>query len=165
MSANLLKTEMEVDIGISTEHRKQIADGLSRLLADSYYLYLKSQNYHWNVTGKLFHPLHELFQEHYEDLAEAIDEIAERIRTLGFYAPGTFKEFGQLTSLKEDSDVPEAMEMIKNLVTAHETVIKTARSVLPVCNDAEDEATLDLLTGRLDFHSKAAWMLRSHLND
>lgn len=165
MSATVLKPEMEVDIGISEEHRKQIAEGLSRILADTYFLYLKSQNYHWNVTGKLFNPLHEMFQEHYEDMAQAIDDIAERIRTLGYYSPGTFKQFAELTSIKEDSDIPDAEDMIRNLVHAHETVLKTLRAVLPACNDAEDEATLDLVTGRLDFHSKTAWMLRSHLNE
>lgn len=164
MTETIVKREMEVDIGITEEHRKQIAEGLSRLLADSYYLYLKTQNYHWNVTGQLFQSLHEMFQQHYENIAEANDVIAERIRTLGYYSPGTFREFSKLTSIEEDTDVPEAMEMVRNLVHAHEAVIKTARSILPVCDDADDEATIDLLTERLDFHSKTAWMLRSHLS-
>ncbi len=165
MADTILKSEMEVDIGISEEHRKQIAEGLSHLLADSYYLYLKTQNYHWNVTGQLFQPLHELFQQHYENIAEANDEIAERIRALGYFSPGTFKEFSKLTSIEEDSDIPDAKDMIRNLVHAHETVIKTVRNILPACQDADDEATIDLLTQRLEFHSKTAWMLRSHLND
>ena len=159
---NGVKT-MEVNIGISEANREKIAKGLSNVLADSYLLYLKTHNYHWNVTGELFHQLHEQFEEQYTELAEAIDEIAERIRALGFRAPGTFKEFNEITSIEEDTDQPKAMEMVKRLAQANEQVIRTAREALKPANEAEDEATVDLLTERLTVHSKTAWMLRSHL--
>jgi starvation-inducible DNA-binding protein len=155
--------KMDINIGISNEDRKSIAEGLSRLLADSYMVYLKSHNYHWNVTGKLFHSLHEMFEEHYTELAGAIDEIAERIRAIGYRAPGSFKEFSELTSIEEDTDQPDALEMVRRLAVDHETILRTAREILPACEKASDEATLDLVTGRLDIHSKTAWMLRSHL--
>ncbi len=157
------KEKMDINIGISEDHRKKIAEGLARVLADSYMVYLKSHNYHWNVTGKLFHSLHEMFEEQYTELASAVDEIAERIRVLGFRAPGTFREFSELTSIEEDTDQPDAMEMVQRLTEDHETILKTARKVIEDCGKADDEATLDLLTGRLETHSKAAWMLRSHL--
>jgi len=157
------RKHMEVNIGISKENRKKIADGLSQVLADSYMAYLKTHNYHWNVTGQNFHSLHEQFEEQYTELAEAIDEIAERIRSLGFRAPGSFREFTQITSIKEDTDQPEALEMVRRLAVDNETILRTARSVLPACEEAEDEATIDLLTERLHVHSKTAWMLRSHL--
>ncbi|HET8866216.1 MAG TPA: Dps family protein [Gracilimonas sp.] len=157
--------KMEVNIGISEEHREKIAAGLSKVLADSYLLYLKTHNYHWNVTGELFHQLHEQFEEQYTELAEAIDEIAERIRAIGFRAPGSFKEFNEITSIEEDSDQPKAKEMVKRLAKANEQVIRTAREALKPANEAEDEATLDLLTERLTVHSKTAWMLRSHLEE
>lgn len=156
---------MEVHIGIDEDKREKIADGLSKVLADSYMLYLKTHNYHWNVTGNLFHQLHEQFEQQYTELAEAIDIIAERIRALGFRAPGSFKEFSQLTSVKEETDNPKAMEMVKRLAQANEQVIRTAREALAPANDAEDEATIDLLTERLSVHSKTAWMLRSHLEE
>lgn len=155
--------DMEVNIGISEEDRKIIADELSKVLADTYILYLQTHNYHWNVTGKLFHSLHEQFEEQYTELAEAVDEIAERIRALGYKAPGTFKEFHELTSLEEDTESPEALEMVRRLALGNEQVLRTARRALKSVNKAEDEATLDLLTQRLHIHSKAAWMLRSHL--
>lgn len=154
---------MEINIGISEENRKKIADELSRVLADSYMLYLRTHNYHWNVTGELFHSLHEQFEEQYTELATAIDEIAERIRALGHKAPGTFKEFQKLTSLEESVEEPEAMEMVRRLAVGNEQVIRTAREALKPANEAEDEATIDLLTQRLHVHSKTAWMLRSHL--
>ncbi|MDZ7659998.1 MAG: Dps family protein [Fodinibius sp.] len=154
---------MEINIGISEENRKEIADALSRVLADSYMLYLKTHNYHWNVTGELFHSLHEQFEEQYTELAEAIDEIAERIRALGYRAPGTFQEFNELTSVDEQQDEPEAMEMVRRLAVGNEQVLRTARQALEPANEAEDEATIDLLTERLKVHSKTAWMLRSHL--
>lgn len=157
--------EMEVNIGISKEHREKIAKGLSKVLADSYLLYLKTHNYHWNVTGELFHQLHEQFEEQYTELAEAIDVIAERIRAIGFRAPGSFKEFNEITSIAEDTDQPKAMEMVKRLAKANEQVIRTAREALKPANEAEDEATIDLLTERLTVHSKTAWMLRSHLEE
>ncbi|MEX0609460.1 MAG: Dps family protein [Balneolaceae bacterium] len=156
---------MEVNIGISEEDRKVIAEGLSKLLADSYLLYLKTHNYHWNVTGELFHQLHEQFEEQYTELAEAIDDIAERIRAIGFRAPGTFREFNKITSIEEDSDHPKAKEMIRRLAESNEQVIRTARKALNPANKAEDEATVDLLTERLTIHSKTAWMLRSHLEE
>lgn len=155
--------KMEINIGISEENRKEIADALSRVLADSYMLYLKTHNYHWNVTGELFHSLHEQFEEQYTELADAIDEIAERIRALGYRAPGTFKEFNELTSIDEQQDEPEAMEMVRRLAIGNEQVLRTAREALEPANNAEDEATIDLLTERLHVHSKTAWMLRSHL--
>ncbi len=155
--------KMEINIGISEENRKEIADALSRVLADSYMLYLKTHNYHWNVTGELFHSLHEQFEEQYTELADAIDEIAERIRALGYRAPGTFKEFNELTSIDEQQDEPEAMEMVRRLAVGNEQVLRTAREALEPANNAEDEATIDLLTERLHVHSKTAWMLRSHL--
>ncbi len=154
---------MEINIGISEVNRKEIADALSRVLADSYMLYLKTHNYHWNVTGELFHSLHEQFEEQYTELADAIDEIAERIRALGYRAPGTFKEFNELTSIDEQQDEPKAMEMVRRLAVGNEQVLRTARQALEPANEAEDEATIDLLTERLHVHSKTAWMLRSHL--
>lgn len=154
---------MEVNIGISEEHRKLIADGLSRLLADSYMVYLKTHNYHWNVTGQLFHQLHEQFEEQYSELAGAIDEIAERIRALGHRAPGSFREFSAITAVEEDIDQPDALEMVRRSAEANETILRTARKALEPCHSAEDEATIDLITHRLSVHSKTAWMLRSHL--
>jgi starvation-inducible DNA-binding protein len=154
---------MDVHIGISKEDRKKIADGLSRVLADSYMVYLKTHNYHWNVTGKLFHSLHEQFENQYTELAEAIDEIAERIRSLGYRAPGSFREYSEITSIKEDTDQPEALDMVRRLAVDNETILRTARDVLPACEKAGDEATIDLITNRLHVHSKTAWMLRSHL--
>lgn len=155
--------DMKVNIGISEKHRKEIAGALSHLLADSYMLYLKTHNYHWNVTGELFHPLHEQFEQQYTDLAEAVDEIAERVRALGHKSPGSFKEFAELTSIKEDTEKPPALEMVRRLAVSHEQVIRTAREALKPAYDADDEATIDLITRRLNVHSKAAWMLRSHL--
>ncbi|MEX2601844.1 MAG: DNA starvation/stationary phase protection protein [Balneolaceae bacterium] len=155
---------MEVHIGIDEASRKKIADGLSRLLADSYMVYLKSHNYHWNVTGQLFHPLHEQFEEQYTELAEAIDVIAERIRALGRRAPGSFTEFSKITSIQEDTDHPDAIEMIRRAAQAHETILRTAREALKACQDAGDEASIDLITQRLHVHSKTAWMLRSQLD-
>lgn len=156
---------MEVNIGISEQHRKKIAEGLNKVLADSYLLYLKTHNYHWNVTGELFHQLHEQFEQQYNELAEAIDMIAERIRALGFRAPGSFKEFSELTTIEEDTDNPKALEMVRRLAIGNEAVLRTAREALKPANEAEDESTIDLLTERLSVHSKTAWMLRSHLEE
>ena len=155
--------KMEINIGIDEENRESIAEALSKVLADSYMLYLKTHNYHWNVTGELFHSLHEQFEGQYTELADAIDEIAERIRALGYRAPGTFKEFNELTSIKEEQEEPEALEMVRRLALGNEQVLRTAREALEPANAAEDEATIDLLTERLHVHSKTAWMLRSHL--
>jgi starvation-inducible DNA-binding protein len=157
------RKDMEVNIGISEEKRAKIAEGLSRVLADSYMVYLKTHNYHWNVTGKHFHSLHEQFEVQYTELAEAIDVIAERIRVLGFRAPGSFREYQEITAIEEDTDQPEALEMVRRLAVDNETILRTAREVLPACDDADDEASIDLLTQRLHVHSKTAWMLRSHL--
>lgn len=153
----------EINDGITQEHRVKIANGLAELLADSYSLYLKTHNFHWNVTGPMFNTLHLMFETHYTELALAVDFIAERIRALGFIAPGSYSEFGKLTKIKEHSGDTEASLMIKYLIEAHETVIKTARSILPLADDANDQVTMDLLTQRLQVHEKTVWMLRSLL--
>lgn len=156
---------MEIDIGIDKKDRKAIADGLSRLLADTYTLYLKTHNYHWNVTGPMFQTLHLMFQTQYNELWLAVDLVAERIRTLGHVAPGTYKSFAGLASIKEEEGVPKATQMVRNLVKGHEQAAKTARSILPLADKASDEPTADLLTQRLQLHEKTAWMLRSLLDD
>ncbi len=152
---------MNIDIGIPDGSRKEISEGLSSLLADSYTLYLKTHNYHWNVTGPMFQTLHLMFETQYSELATAIDDIAERIRALGYYAPGTYKQYAKLSSVKEDDEIPSAHNMIQALLEAHETVAKTARSVFPAAEKGNDEATIDLLTQRIQLHEKTAWMLRS----
>ncbi len=153
---------MNINIGISTEDRKLIVDGLSRLLADSYTLYLKTHNYHWNVTGPMFNTLHLMFEEEYNELALAVDAIAERIRALGFPAPGSYAAYARLTSISEASEEPIAAEtMIRLLVEGNETVVRTAREIFPAAERANDESTADLLTGRMQRHEKVAWMLRS----
>ena len=153
----------KMNIGISEKQRKSIAEGLSRLLADSYLLYLKTHNFHWNVTGPQFESLHLLFETQYTELANAIDEIAERIRALGAFAPASLATYLKLASIKEEEGHPDATGMLKQLVADHEAVSKTARSLFPLLDDAQDEATADLLTQRLSLHEKTAWMLRSHL--
>ncbi len=155
---------MEIDIGIAENQRKDIADGLSRLLADTYTLYLKTHNYHWNVTGPMFQTLHTMFETQYNELALAVDEIAERIRALGMPAPGSYKAYAELSSIAEEDGVPAATDMIANLVKGHEAVARTARSVFPSADDANDEPTADLLTQRMQVSEKAAWMLRSLLD-
>lgn len=150
-----------INIGISEADRKELAQGLSRLLADTYTLYLKTHNYHWNVTGPMFQTLHLMFETQYNELALAVDLVAERIRALGVYAPGTYSQYVQLSSIKEESTIPSAQEMIRNLVQGQEAVIRTARSLLPLADKASDESTADLLTQRLQLHEKTAWMLRS----
>jgi len=152
-----------INIGINESDRLDIATGLSRLLADSYTLYLKTHYYHWNVTGPMFNTLHLMFETQYNELALAVDLIAERIRALGVYAPGTYKEFAKLTVIAEDADVPKAQEMIKNLVEGQEAVVRTARSLFSLVEKANDEASADLLTQRIQLHEKTAWMLRSLL--
>lgn len=154
---------MDVNIGISKKDRAAIADGLSRVLADSYTLYLKTHNYHWNVTGPMFQTLHLLFETQYTELALAVDLIAERIRALGHPAPGTYGEFARLSSIKEKSGVPKAGDMIRDLVAGQEAVVRTARAVFPLVDKARDEPTADLLTQRMQVHEKNAWMLRSLL--
>lgn len=153
----------KIDIGISDKQRKEIAKGLSRLLADTYTLYLKTHNFHWNVTGPHFQTLHTMFEGQYNELALAVDAIAERIRSLGEKAPGSYVEFSKLTSLKESTGNLSAEKMIAELVHGQEQVAKTARSIFPLADDAQDEPTADLLTQRLQIHEKTAWMLRSLL--
>jgi starvation-inducible DNA-binding protein len=152
---------MQIDIGITDQDRKAIADGLSRLLADSYTLYLKTHNYHWNVTGPMFNTLHLMFEQQYTELALAVDLIAERIRALGFPAPGSYKAYAALTSIEEETGTPSAEEMIRQLVKGQEAVVRTARAVFPAAEAAHDEPTADLLTQRMQIHEKNAWMLRS----
>jgi starvation-inducible DNA-binding protein len=154
---------MNIDIGMSEQHRKSTAEGLSRFLADSYTLYLKTHNFHWNVTGPMFQTLHVMFETQYTELALAVDVIAERIRALGVLAPGTYREFLKLSSIKESEVIPDAKGMIRQLVEAQEAVVRSARSVFPSAELAGDEATKDLLTQRLQHHEKTAWMLRSLL--
>ena len=155
----------KVNIGIPEAQRVEIAQGLSRFLADTYSLYLKTHHFHWNVTGPQFTTLHTLFETQYTELWAAVDEIAERIRALDEYAPGTYSQFAKLTSIKESEGVPPAKTMILELLEGHEAVARTARSVYPAAEKGGDEATLDLLTGRLQVHEKTAWMLRSLLKD
>jgi starvation-inducible DNA-binding protein len=154
---------MDIDIGIKKKDREAIAEGLSHLLADTYTLYLKTHNFHWNVKGPMFQTLHLMFETQYTELALAVDLIAERIRSLGFPAPGTYKQFAALSSIKETDGVPNATTMIKLLVEGQEAVARTARSVFPVVDKANDEPTADLLTQRMQVHEKMAWMLRSLL--
>lgn len=154
---------MNIDIGIKPADREAIASGLSKLLADTYTLYLQTHNFHWNVTGPMFQTLHLMFETQYNELALAVDQIAERIRALGFRAPGTYDEFTKLSSIKEVGGVPKAEEMIRILVEGQEAVVRTARSVFPVVDDANDEPSADLLTQRMQVHEKTAWMLRSLL--
>lgn len=156
-------TDVQIDIGIPEEQRLEIAAGLSKLLADTYTLYLKTHKYHWNVTGPMFQTLHLMFETQYNELALAVDQIAERIRALGAMAPGSYREFALLSSVPEDDDEPDATEMIRRLVKGQETVVRTARSIFPVVEQANDEPTADLLTQRMQVHEKTAWMLRSLL--
>lgn len=152
-----------MNIGITQENRVAIAKGLSKLLADSYVLYLKTHNFHWNVTGPMFNSLHQMFETQYTELAGAIDEIAERIRALDLPAPGTYAEYSQLSSIKETPGVPKAEEMIQLLLEAHEITSRTARELLPAAEKGNDEVTADLVTQRMQVHEKTAWMLRSLL--
>lgn len=154
-----------MDIGISVEHREKIVKGLSALLADSYSLYLMTHNFHWNVTGPQFNSLHTMFMAQYTEQWNALDIIAERIRALGYPAPGTYKEFAKLTSIKEVDGVPNATDMVKHLVQAQETTARTARSLFAIVDEANDQPTADVLTQRLNVHEKTAWMLRSLLSE
>jgi len=157
---------MDIDIGISKAHREVIGKGLSQVLADTYVLYLKTHAYHWNVTGPLFASLHTLFEGQYNELHNAADTLAERIRALGRFAPGSYASFSRLSSIKEDNDdVPAAMNMIANLVMGHEALGRTLRSAFKVAEAGGDQATMDLLIGRMEASDKAAWMLRSHLEN
>ncbi|TFD52335.1 DNA starvation/stationary phase protection protein [Cryobacterium sp. Hh11] len=150
-----------IDTGIPEAELQKIVNGLSRVLADSYTVYLKTHNYHWNVVGPMFHSLHTMFMDQYTELALAVDDIAERIRALGAPAPGTYREFVELSIISEDTDHPDAPEMIRRLVSAHEAAARTIRGVLPVAESAPDQVSTDLLVRRLDAHEKTAWMLRS----
>ena len=165
LKANPESSAMPIDIGINDAHREKIANGLSKLLADTYTLYLKTHNYHWNVTGPMFQTLHLLFETQYNELWTAVDEIAERIRSLGFASPGSNTEFSKLSSVPEADGVPAATEMVRQLVSGHETVIRTARKVLPLVEEANDQTSADLLAGRMSIHEKTAWMLRSLLGE
>lgn len=158
-------TAVAIDIGIAEADRSEIADGLSRLLADTYTLYLKTHNYHWNVTGPMFQTLHLMFEAEYTELALAVDLVAERIRALGVRAPGSYREFAALSSVPDDDDRPAATEMIRRLVAGQEAVVRTARSAFPAVERAHDEPTADLLTQRMQVHEKNAWMLRSLLEE
>lgn len=154
---------MKIDIGIPEKDRKVIAQGLSALLADTYTLYLKTHNFHWNVTGPMFNALHMMFETQYKELALAVDQIAERIRALGARAPGSYAEFAKLATVKEAKGSSDAKAMIRQLVESNEAVVKTARKAFPAAEKGNDEATIDLLTQRLQTHEKTAWMLRSML--
>ncbi len=154
---------MKIDIGIEAAKRKEIANGLAHALADTYTLYLKTHNFHWNVTGPMFQTLHLMFEAHYNELALAVDLLAERIRALGFPAPGTYKHFGELSAIKEEDGVPKAQDLIRKLVQGHETVARTARLVFKTAESVSDQPTCDLLTQRMQVHEKTAWMLRSLL--
>lgn len=151
----------KIDIGISENDRVAVAEALSHLLADSYTLYLQTHNFHWNVTGPQFRELHLMFEEHYTELATAVDEIAERIRTLGVPAPGTYKQFSQLSSVTEVDHVPSAQEMVDILTTAHEQVVRTSREALQIAQKADDESSVALISDRMRIHEKTAWMLRA----
>ncbi len=157
------QTSLPIDVGIAAKDREKIAEGLSRFLADTYTLYLKTHNFHWNVTGPMFQTLHLMFEQHYNELWTAVDLIAERIRSLGVQAPGTYEEFSRLSSIQETKGQVKAEEMIRLLVEGHEAVIRTARSVFVPAEAAKDQVTMDLLTQRMQVHEKTAWMLRSLL--
>jgi starvation-inducible DNA-binding protein len=154
---------MQIDIGIEPKQRTEIAQGLSRVLADSYTLYLETHNFHWNVTGPMFQTLHLMFETQYTELALAVDLIAERIRALGVAAPGTYQKFAELSQIKQADGVPKAQDMIRGLVVGHETVARTCRGVFQIAEGANDQPTCDLLTQRMQVHEKTAWMLRSLL--
>ncbi len=156
---------MDINIGIEQPGRAKIAAGLARLLADTYTLYLQTHNFHWNVTGAMFQTLHLMFETQYNELALAVDLIAERIRALGFPAPGTYAEFAKLTSIQETMEIPSAVNMIRLLTEGQEAVIRTARSIFPEAEKLQDAPTVDLLTQRMQVHEKTAWMLRSLLEE
>lgn len=156
---------MELDIGIEQKDREEIASHLSKLLADTYVLYIKTHGFHWNVTGPMFQTLHLMFETQYTELATAVDVIAERIRALGVLAPASYRQFSALAAVKDSDGAPSAKDMIKQLVESHETVIRTSRSAFPAAEKANDQASLDLLTQRIQLHEKTAWMLRSLLDE
>lgn len=156
-----MSTNLTIDIGIPEAQRVAIADELAKVLADTYTLYLKTHNYHWNVTGPMFNTLHLMFETQYTELWAAVDLIAERIRSLGEFAPGSYAQFAELTSIAEADGVPSADDMVRDLVKGHEAVARTARAAFAVADEANDQPTADLLTQRLEVHEKTAWMLRS----
>lgn len=155
---------MDIDIGIAQSNREKIAEGLANVLADTYVLYLKTHGYHWNVTGPMFNALHNMFETQYNELWTATDEIAERIRALGVFAPGSGAAFASRTSIEEASGVPDAKEMIRDLAKGHERVAKTAREAFPAAEDAGDQPSMDILTQRMQASEKTAWMLRAMLD-
>ena len=154
---------MDIDIGISTDDRAKIVESLSTVLADSYMLYLKTHNFHWNVTGPMFQTLHVMFQEQYTELWNALDDIAERIRALGHYAPGTYKRYAELSSIQEEPSVPDPREMIRQLVEGQEILVRTLRASVRIADEIDDYPTADMLTTRMEIHEKNAWMLRAFL--
>ncbi len=158
-----MSTAQQVNIGIDEAAREKIAGGMSRVLADTYTLYLMTHNFHWNVTGPHFRELHLQFEEQYTELAIAVDDIAERVRTLGYPAPGTYGQFAKLSSIEEVDGIPDAFEMVRLLAQGNETVVCTCREVLPVAQDANDESSVALISDRMRLHEKNAWMLRSLL--
>jgi starvation-inducible DNA-binding protein len=153
----------KIDLGIQPEQRKAIAEGLSKVLADTYTLYLKTHNFHWNVTGPMFQTLHLMFEQQYNELALAVDLVAERIRALGRPAPGSYAQFSKLSSVREETGVPQAEDMIRQLVEGQEALVRTARKVFVTAEKASDQVTIDLLTQRMQVHEKTAWVLRSLL--
>jgi starvation-inducible DNA-binding protein len=161
----IFMSKSNINIGIAEKDRKNIAEGLEHMLADTYTLYLKTHNFHWNVTGPMFQTLHLMFMTQYNEIWLAVDVIAERIRALGFPAPGSYKEFAALTEIKDSKGVPSAKEMILQLVDGQETVVRTARDVLPVAEKAGDQPTVDMLSARMQVHEQNAWMLRSLLEE
>lgn len=160
-----MSKQTPINIGISEKDRKKVVDGLARMLGDTYTLYLKTHNFHWNVTGPMFQTLHLMFMTQYNEIWMAVDLVAERIRSLGHPAPGTYKEFAALTSIKDSNGTISAKEMIKQLVSGQEAVVRTAREVLPLAEKAGDQPTVDLLSARMEVHEKNAWMLRSLLEE
>jgi starvation-inducible DNA-binding protein len=163
MATTAEKTTPEIDIGIDANHRRTVADGLSHVLADTFTLYLKTHQFHWNVTGPMFRALHTMFEEQYKELWEALDVVAERIRALGYMAPGSHAQFSEMSSVKEEPRVPTAQDMIRQLVDGHEAVVRTSRKVFASAEAARDQVTQDLLAERMEIHEKTAWMLRSLL--
>ncbi|MGA9113450.1 MAG: Dps family protein [Candidatus Dormiibacterota bacterium] len=159
----MVSVNSDIQMGIPADERSAVAQGLSRLLADTYTLYLKTHNYHWNVTGPMFSSLHLMFETEYMELALAVDEIAERIRALGVRAPASYREFSGLATIAEDTDTPNATEMVRRLEKDQEAVVRVVREVFPVAEAAQDQSTVDLLTRRMQIHEKTAWMLRSVL--
>ncbi len=160
-----MTTTYEMNIGISSSDREAIAQGVGELLADTYTLYLKTHNFHWNIVGPRFHDLHLMFEAQYTELSTAVDEVAERIRTLGFPAPGTYSQFAKLSSIEETDGVPDAETMVRILTEDNETVVRTARRILPLAQQADDESTASLISDRMVVHEKTAWMLRSLLEN